>query len=59
MIKQKQIGRDKKEICKILNFDRRTPNYILLEETKMRKLRMQEIKRVIKYKEKAKQRKNY
>jgi len=32
---------------------RRTPNYILLEETKMRKLRMLVIKRVIKYKEKT------
>jgi len=56
MVKQKQIGWDRKEICKmgVLNLDRRTlSNFILLKEMKMRKLSMQAIKRAIKYKEKA------
>lgn len=37
----------------ILNLDRRTPNYILQEETKMKELRMQAIKRAIRYEGKA------
>jgi len=33
--------------------DARTPNYILVEETKMKELRIQAIKSAIKYEEKA------
>ncbi|XP_025998026.2 trichohyalin-like [Solenopsis invicta] len=39
----------------ILNLDRGTPNYILLEETKMEEIRIQAIKRALRYEEKARQ----
>lgn len=41
----------KKYVKWILGLDRRTPNYILVEETKMRELRLEAMKRVIKYEE--------
>jgi len=37
----------------ILNLDARTPNYILIEETKMKELRIKAIKRAITYEKKA------
>lgn len=46
----------KREYIKwILKLDMRTPNYILEEETKIKELRTETIKRAIKYKEKARQ----
>lgn len=46
-IKRKYIKR--KYIKWILKLDRRTPNYILEKETKMKELRMEAIKRAVKY----------
>lgn len=43
----------RKYIKWILKLDRRTLNYILEEETKMKELRTEAIKRAIKYEEKA------
>ncbi|XP_071572662.1 uncharacterized protein [Temnothorax nylanderi] len=43
----------KKYVKWILGLDRRTPNYILIEETKMRELRLEALKRAIKYEETA------
>lgn len=37
----------------ILGLDRRTPNYILVEETKMIELRLEAIRRAIMYEERA------
>lgn len=37
----------------ILKLDRNTPNYMLIEETKMKELRIQAIRRAIKYEEKV------
>lgn len=34
-----------------MGLDRRTPNYIVIEETKMEELRMEAVKRAIKYEE--------
>lgn len=45
----------RKYIKWILKLDMRTPNYILEEETKMKKLRTEAIKRAVKYEEKARQ----
>lgn len=54
--KQRKDGENKKEIYKmILKLDRKTPNYILEKETKMKKLRMEAIKRAVKYEQKARQ----
>lgn len=39
----------RKYIKWILKLDRRTPNYILEKETKMKELRMEAIKRAVKY----------
>jgi len=51
--KNRLDGIKRKYVKWILNLNRRTPNYILLKEMKMMKLRMQVIKRAIKYKEKT------
>lgn len=45
----------RKYIKWILKLDRRTPNYILEKETKMKELRMEAIKRAVKYEQKARQ----
>lgn len=45
----------RKYIKWILKLDRRTTNYILEEETKMKELRTETIKRAVKYEEKARQ----
>jgi len=39
----------------ILGLDRRTPNYIVKEETKMKELRLEAIRRAVKYEEEARQ----
>lgn len=39
----------------ILGLDVRTPNYILAEETKTKELRLEAVKRAIKYEEKSRQ----
>lgn len=46
----------KREYIKwILKLDMRTPNYILEEETKMKELRTEAIKKAVKYEEKSRQ----
>ncbi|XP_039313476.1 protein CROWDED NUCLEI 1-like [Solenopsis invicta] len=53
---EKTLDGIKKKYAKwILNLDRGTPNYILLEETKMEEIRIQAIKRALRYEEKARQ----
>lgn len=52
---ESRLDRNKRKYVKwILGLDRRTPNYILVEETKMIELRLEAMRRVIKYEEKAK-----
>lgn len=52
--KEERIDRIQRKYVKwILGLDRRTPNYILMEETKMKELSMEAMKRAIKYEEKA------
>ncbi|XP_025995764.2 LOW QUALITY PROTEIN: stress response protein nst1-like [Solenopsis invicta] len=48
-------GIKRKYVKWILNLDRRTSNYILLEETKMEEMRTQAIRRALRYEEKARQ----
>lgn len=43
----------KKYIKWILGLDRTTPNYIVTEETKIRELRLEAVKRALKYEETA------
>ncbi|KMQ92546.1 hypothetical protein RF55_7448 [Lasius niger] len=51
---EERVDRVKKKYVKwILGLDRKTPNYILAEETKMRELRLEAMKRAIKYEETA------
>jgi len=53
-INENRLDKIKRKYVKwILNLDARTPNYILIEETKMKELRIQAIKRAITYEEKA------
>jgi len=42
-------GIKRKYIKWILGLDRRTPNYILTEETKIKEIRMRAVRRAIKY----------
>ncbi|XP_067211780.1 uncharacterized protein [Linepithema humile] len=52
--KEERLDRIKRKYVKwILGLDRKTPNYILKEETKMRELRMEAMMRAIKYEETA------
>lgn len=52
--KEERIDRIKRKYVKwTLGLDRRTPNYILKEETKMKELRMEAMMRAIKYEETA------
>lgn len=49
-----RLDRIKRKYVKwILKLDSRTPNYILTEETKMIELKIETVRRAIKYKEKA------
>lgn len=43
----------RKYIKWILGLDKRTPNYILVEEAKMKELKLEALKRAIKYEEAA------
>jgi len=53
-INENRLDKIKRKYVKwILNLDARTPNYILIEETKMKELRIQAIKRAITYEERA------
>lgn len=45
-------GIKRKYVKWILGLDRRTSNYILVEETKMKELRMEALEKAIKYEEK-------
>lgn len=49
-----RLDRIKRKYIKwILGLDRVTPNYIVIEETKMKKIRTKAVKRTVKYEEKA------
>lgn len=53
---KERIDRATKKYTKwILGLDKRTLNYILLEETKMKEQRLKAIKRIIKYEETVRQ----
>jgi len=53
-LNKNRLNRTKRKYVKwVLNLVRKTPNYILLKETKITKLRMLAIKRAINYKEKV------
>jgi len=41
----------------ILGLDRRTPNYIIKEETKMKEIKIEAIRRAVKYEEETRSRK--
>lgn len=54
MEERSETGQNKEEIYKMdFKIGQVTPNYILVEETKMKEIRTEAVKRAIKYEEKA------
>lgn len=52
---EERMEKIKRKYIKWMKLDRRTPNYILEKETKMKELRMEAIKRAVKYEQRARQ----
>jgi len=51
---ERKLDKIKRKYVKwVLGLDRKTPNYILVEETKMIEIRMEALRRAINYEEKA------